>query len=179
MKKELPNKKVNRWLILTVVALFSVAATFAVSKVISNSNMPDSGDESTESSVVDYEKTTDIPEVVVSEEYNYEEGYIDIFLASNTPLTLGELMFTVSEGTSYDSILEKGVFADYLENAKSENTVLIGATGGPDADIVMPTEKALFARLAFTNLTEGSVRVVEEDVVFFDEGNEFVTVTFE
>lgn len=179
MKKELPNKKVNRWLILTVVALFSLAATFAVYKVTYTVTKSDENSMSDDQdSIVNYDNKEQA-NVLLETQYNYDEGYVDVLFTTNTPLTLGEVLFTMTEGTTFDSIVEKGVFADYLENAKSEGSVLIGATGGPDADIVMPTEKALFARLAFTNMTPDSVQLSTEDAVFFDEGNEFVTVTFE
>jgi hypothetical protein len=175
MEQKLPNNKVNRWLVLAVVALFSLAATFAVYKIAmgSQSTEPVSDSQSTD----EYVNKDVNAYVMLEQDFNYDEGYVDVYMTSTVPLTIAELVYAVESGTTFNSLSENTLFSDYITQDIVEGEVRVIATGGVEADVLDPVEeKTMFARVYFDNMVDGSVVLDMDETTFIDVDNKLVQV---
>lgn len=178
MKNNLPNNNVNKWLVLTVVAIFSIAATYAVYKIAMSSAPSNTmvGDK-TPTTVATQDEVKG--QVTIDTQTNVEEGYVDLYLTSTTPLSIAEYVFTVGSGASFSSIEEGGLFSEYaVQNVNPGEVRIAGVNAGapsPDVDLTAP---AMYARVFVTGLTEDNFVLNVDETSFIDTNNNVVNFTY-
>ena len=164
--------KINKWILLLIVAIVSVAIT---SYVFLNSSKQVTDLEvkvtPTPTQMVENKNVNSDP-VLVNLEYNYTEGYVDVFLSTKNMVEHGELLFNIKEGTKYSKIEEGTLFEKYLpavevDKATNSSMLRLGATKGIEGSPLNPGENLKFARIYFNELSEGSVTLNTEKSSFF------------
>jgi|GEM_PF-5490428 len=177
MKNNLPKNNVNKWLVLTVVAVFSLAATYAIYKIAMPKSTSDNVVTNPPKKVVKKNKVEG--QIVVDTQYNLQEGYVDLYLSSNVPLSVAEYVFTVGNGASFDKIDEGGLFSEYaVQNINPGEVRIAGINAGaPAPDVDLSTSK-MYARVYVKGLTEDNFTLNVDETSFIDTDDNVVSFSY-
>lgn len=178
MKQTLPKNNVNKWLVLTVVAIFSLAATYAVYNISASNQSDTASAVPTQIETAEQNPNNNENEMVtIDTQYNIEGGYVDIYLNSTALLTVGEVVFDLGEGASFDSIDNSSLFVDYAVQSTDPKVVRVSGLNVAGSEPVKPTQNSeMFARVYFTGLTEGNVTLNVQESSFVNQTNQTVAI---
>jgi hypothetical protein len=168
MTANLPNLLKNRWSVFALIACVAILLSLFIinSSPVENRrilNTYNRSNNNTRSSGVVFEGNAYLMP-------NIQEGYVDVFLNTNTPLIGAQIILNLSNVT-FNEVAKKDLFVDYATAMKDEGKLYIIANMPPNStNYVNAGKDLLLARVNLTGLksTEDVQLVTEESFVLTD-----------